>query len=214
MMDALVSRVIELTKLSHVSQLLGIVISNDTEFEKHLDAFGAVLAEADIEPTRHLPEEALRLVAKAGELNDRLDDAMKEANYADLFGRPSMYQATLRMRTSAVYDQDGPPPEIIEMIAAFQKGILAYFVLMYAGSRRPDASPELLIYLAQLFHDGLLARLRHLASLGYTVDEATVPSDQRLDLAAIYAEHEAWEESLRREGDEFAAQRLAARSTP
>jgi hypothetical protein len=210
--DALVSRVIELTKLSHVGQLLGIVISSDAEFEKHLDAFAVVLAGSDLEPSQPLPEGAQILVTRAMELNEQLDAAMKEADYADLFGHPSSDQSTLRMRASAVYDQDGPPPEIIELIAAFQKGVLAYF-LMSAAASRPGAPPELLTHLAQLFHDGILARLRHLASLGYHVDETTVPADQRLDLGAIHAEHAAWEESLRREADEFVAQRLAARST-
>lgn len=213
-MDALVSQVIEQRKLSHVGQLLGIVISNDAEFEKNLGAFGSELAEADIEPSQHLPEEALRLVARATDLYEQLDAAMKEADDADLFGPSVVYQSTLRMRASAVYDQEGPPPEIIELIAAFQKGVLAYLLLRYAGSHRLDTSPELLTYLAQLFHDGVVARLRHLASLGHTVDEVIVPVDQRLDLKAIHAEHEAWEESLRREADAFAAQRLAARSTP
>lgn len=201
-----------LTNVAHVDQLLEGLISDDRVFSEHVQALAEVLRdEAD---TQALPEQAALLMAELPQLAQAVDQATGFAEDAEMMGTASPWQPTLRMRATATYDQDGPPPEVMDLIAAYQKVPLALLLLVYLKNHHPEAPETLLVELARLVRQGHLARLAHLAALGYEVPDDLVPADQRLDLEAIYAEQNAWNETLRQEAKVFATQLLARRSMP
>lgn len=208
---ALAQRLV-VTNLAHVDQTLEGILSDDRTFTDHVQALAEVLrGEAD---EGVLPEPAVRLLADLPLLALAVDEATGAAEDAAMMGTASPWQPTLRMRATATYDQDGPPPEVMDLIAAYQKVPLALLLLVYLKNHQPDAPDALLVELARLVREGHLARLAHLAALGCQVPDELVSADRRLDLEVIYAEHDAWKASLRQQARDFAAQRLAARSTP
>lgn len=113
------------------------------------------------------------------------------------------------MRATATCDQEGPPAEVMDLIAAYHKIPLALLLLVYLNNHHPDAPEALLVELARIVREGYLGRLGHLAALGYEVPEAPVTADRRLDLATICAEHDTWKARLRQEAPTFVASRAS-----
>jgi hypothetical protein len=200
----LVERMVNLTKVAHVDQVLEALVSDDRAFAEHVQALAEVLR-VETSSERALPEQAAGLLAELPRLALAVDRATGTAEDSEMMGTASPFQSTLRMRATATYDQEGPPPEVMDLIAAYQKVPLALLLLVYLENHHPEAPEALLVELARIVRQGHLARLVHLAALGYEVPEELVPVDRRLDLGTIYAEHDAWKRELHQESAGFLA---------
>lgn len=177
-------RLVALTDLAQIDQVLEGLLSDDRTFSEHVHALAELLrGEAD---GQALPEPAARQLVDLPQLALAVDHATGIAEDAEMMGTASPFQATLRMRASATYGHDGPPSEIMVLIAAYQKVPLALLLLVYLKNHQPDAPEALLVGLARTVREGHLARLAHLAALGYEVPEELVPVDRRLDMEALY----------------------------
>jgi hypothetical protein len=185
---ALARRLVALTNPAHIAQVLEGLVSDDRVFSEHVQALAEVLrGEAE---GQALPEQAARLLADLPQLAQAVDQATGLAEDAEMMGTASPWQPTLRMRATATDDQDGPPPEVMALISAYQKVPLALLLLVYLKNRHPDAPEALLVELARIVREGHLARLAHLAALGYEVPDELVSAERRLDLEALYTQAE------------------------
>jgi len=184
----LVERMVNLTKVAHVDQVLEALVSDDRAFAEHVQALADVLR-VETSSEWALPEKAAGLLAELPRLALAVDRATGTAEDSEMMGTASPFQSTLRMRATATYDQEGPPPEVMDLIAAYQKVPLA-LLLVYLENHHPEAPKALLVELARIVQQGHLARLAHLAALGYEVPEELIPSAGRLDMDALYMKRE------------------------
>jgi hypothetical protein len=206
--SALVEKLTSLKKPAHVDQWLDGLVSDDALCTKAVEALAGVLQAEGVA--------AITVPGTDEEDFIRLDEALvqaaSEADEAELMGTASPYQQTLRMRASVTYRQDGPPAEVVDLIAAYQKAPLALLLLAVVQHLPVIVAPEIVLELGRVVHAGLVARVTHLASLGYSVPESLVPLEQRLDLESLVREHEAVRESFRREAGTFTASRSSSRT--
>jgi hypothetical protein len=185
----LVQRLMHLISAAHVDQVLETVIFSDQTFAEQMLALAEVL-QAEATSERGLPEQATILLVDLSRLALAVDQATAAAEDAEMMGTASPFQSTLRMRATAARGQDGPPPEVTALITAYQKVPLALLLLVYLKNQQTDAPETLLVELARVVRQGHLARLAHLAALGYEVPEELIPSAGRLDMETLYMKRE------------------------
>jgi hypothetical protein len=100
------------------------------------------------------------------------------------------FDEVLNLTPLDAFDEDAPPPEVMDLVFAVFRGPPNSFALGEAIIEARELPKWMQQRLAESAHAECYARLRLLASIGYPVPLSTVPEMDRLNLKALYAEIE------------------------
>lgn len=124
------------------------------------------------------------------------------AHLQALESRPDANQEVLKLSVADAYRNDAPPPEVMELVLGYAQVPLALLALIEASSQGAPLPDWLAEALCEVILRGYEARLRLMASAGLPVPDDLIPSAQRLDLPALFAQsaevYRQWGEALAR----------------
>lgn len=207
--------------MAQVASRIGGRLLRADSAENLEELLDSMLGDEDVEAELSALSLALTLLPVGEELGwgaspgalSGLQEAARLAAVCNALEPQAAQHDVLCLGPRAVYENDAPPWEIMQLVFAHARIPLALLALTEANHRGLPLPAWMEGHLAEVIVRGYRSRLVLMASAGVPVPEELVSAEQRLDLAALQEEmagvYRAWDQSARR----FASERASASSS-